>query len=45
MLRDWLHHCDLVKFAKYRLTEKEMEEMYESVVDFIASTRIRGDGK
>jgi len=45
MLRDWLHHCDLVKFAKYRLTEKEMEEMYGSVADFIASTRIRGDEK
>ncbi len=45
MLRDWLNHCDLVKFAKYRLTEKEMEEMYGSVADFIASTRIRGNEK
>ncbi len=45
MLRDWLNHCDLVKFARYRLTEKEMEEMYKSIADFIASTRISGDKK
>ena len=43
MLQDWLNHCDLVKFAKYRLTEDEMEEMYKSVADFIALTRVRGD--
>ncbi len=45
MLRDWLNHCDLVKFARYRLTEDEMEEMYKSVADFITATRIRGDEK
>ncbi len=39
MLRDWMNHCDLVKFARYRLTAHEMEQMYSSVTDFIAATQ------
>ena len=45
MLRDWLNHCDLVKFARYSLSADEMEEMYRSVADFISSTRPEGDKK
>lgn len=43
MLRDWLNHCDLVKFARYSLTMNEMEQMYSSVNDFITSTQLGDD--
>lgn len=39
MLKDWMNHCDLVKFAGYTLTAKEMEAMYSSVAEFITATQ------
>jgi len=39
MLEEWMNHCDMVKFARYRLTEQEMESMYHTVADFITTTR------
>jgi len=39
MLGDWLTHCDLVKFARYNLTKNEIEQMFNSVSDFITATR------
>jgi hypothetical protein len=39
MLDDWLTHCDLVKFARYSLSETEMEDMFDSVTDFITATK------
>jgi hypothetical protein len=39
MLGDWLTQCDLVKFAKYRLTKNEMEQMFNSISGFVTATR------
>jgi len=38
LLRDWLNHCDMVKFARYRLTKDEMEQMLAQVRRFIKTT-------
>ena len=38
LLRDWLNHCDMVKFARYRLTKDEMEQMLAQVRRFIETT-------
>ena len=38
LLRDWLNHCDMVKFARYRLTEAEMEQMLGQVRQFVEAT-------
>jgi len=43
MLGDWLTHCDLVKFARYTLTKNEIEQMFNSVSDFITATRHEDD--
>ena len=43
MLRNWMSHCDLAKFAGYGLTIDEMEQMSNSVTDFITAT-CTGDG-
>ena len=43
MLRNWMNHCDLAKFAGYCLTIDDMEQMSNSVTDFITAT-CTGDG-
>lgn len=43
MLRDWMNHCDLIKFAGYGLSREDMEAMYASVAEFIEATRIKGE--
>ncbi len=38
LLKDWLNHCDMVKFARYTLTVEEMEQMLVQVREFIEAT-------
>jgi len=38
LLNNWLNHCDMVKFARYTLTEDEMEQMLAQVRQFIKTT-------
>jgi hypothetical protein len=38
LLGDFLHHCDLAKFARWVLSFEEMEEMYGSARTFISET-------
>ncbi len=38
LLRDWLNHCDMVKFARYNLTKEEMEQMLAQVRQFVEAT-------
>ena len=37
-LADFLHHCDLAKFARWQLSLPEMESMHESARAFIVET-------
>jgi hypothetical protein len=39
LLKDFLSHCDMVKFAKYLPDEKESESSYESAKRFIDETK------
>jgi hypothetical protein len=39
LLEDFLHHCDLPKFARWQLSVREMESMHESARAFIFNTR------
>jgi hypothetical protein len=39
LLKDFLSHCDMVKFAKYLPDEKESEASYESAKRFIEETK------
>jgi hypothetical protein len=39
LLEDFLNHCDLIKFAKWGASEKELESMQESARAFILDTR------
>jgi hypothetical protein len=39
LLEDFLHHCDLIKFARWGATEHELESMHESARAFILDTR------
>ncbi len=38
LLKDWLIHCDMVKFARYTLTVEEMEQMVVQIREFIEKT-------
>ena len=38
LLKEWLNHCDMVKFARYSLTKEEMEQMVGQVRQFIEVT-------
>ena len=38
LLGDFLHHCDLAKFARWVLSLEEMEEMYGSARTFVSET-------
>ncbi|MBI4849778.1 MAG: hypothetical protein HY808_14605 [Nitrospirae bacterium] len=40
LLKDFLSHCDMVKFAKYLPGEKESEASYGSATRFIDETKI-----
>jgi len=46
LLREFLRHCDLVKFAKYLPTQEEVEKVYNSAKKFVEETRqvYNGDG-
>ena len=37
-LADFLHHCDLAKFARWQLSLPEMESMHESARAFVVET-------
>ena len=39
LLEDFLHHCDLPKFARWQLSVREMEAMQESARSFIVNTQ------
>ena len=39
LLEDFLNHCDLIKFARWGATERELESMHESARAFILDTR------
>lgn len=39
LLEDFLHHCDLAKFARWSLSKEEMEAMRESAVRFVIETQ------
>lgn len=39
LLREFLAHCDLVKFAKYGPTQGESHESFKSVKDFVEQTK------
>jgi hypothetical protein len=45
LLRNWLNHCDMVKFARYSVTREEMEQMYAEVRAFIESTHPDASGR
>jgi hypothetical protein len=38
-LEDFLNHCDLIKFARWSASERELESMHESARVFIFDTR------
>jgi hypothetical protein len=39
LLKDFLSHCDMVKFAKYQPDENESEASYESAKRFVEETK------
>ncbi len=39
LLEDFLKHCDLAKFARWNLSQEEMEKMHLSAVTFVSQTR------
>lgn len=39
LLRDFLKHCDLVKFAKYGPTKEEIDGVYNTAVRFVEETK------
>ena len=39
LLREFLMHCDLVKFARYQPSEHEAEEMFTAAVRFVQETK------
>jgi hypothetical protein len=39
LLEDFLNHCDLIKFARWGASERELESMHESARAFILDTR------
>lgn len=42
-LKNWLIHCDMVKFAKGTLTTEIMNDMLSNLCSFIKSTRIKAE--
>jgi len=38
LLADFLHHCDLAKFARWVLSVEEMEKMHDSARAFVVET-------
>ena len=43
LLEDFLNHCDLIKFARWGATDRELESMHESARAFILDTRPQPD--
>lgn len=40
LLRDFLEHCDLVKFARYGPTKEEIDEVYDTAKRFVEETKL-----
>jgi len=40
ILKDFLVHCDMVKFAKYGPSAKEIDESFDIVIKFVNETKI-----
>jgi hypothetical protein len=38
-MKEFLSHCDMVKFAKYQPGKNEIDASYESAIKFIDQTR------
>ena len=45
LVGDFLSHCDLVKFARYGPTEKEIDGVYDSAVKLVDETKSAGESK
>lgn len=45
LVGNFLGHCDLVKFARYGPTEKEIEGVYDSAVKLVDETKSEGENK
>ncbi len=39
LLEDFLHHCDLAKFARWSLSISEMQLMHQSALSFVEKTK------
>ena len=44
LLRDFLSHCDMVKFARYKPEENEIESSYESAQNLVEQTKQTDEG-
>jgi len=44
LLNEFLGNCDLVKFARWGLTESEMEAMFQSAWQFVDETKASSEG-
>ena len=44
LLRDFLSHCDMVKFARYKPEEDEIESSYESAQNLVEQTKQTDEG-
>ena len=42
-LEEFLQHCDLAKFAQWRLSQEEMQAMFKSAWEFVEQTRPSGE--
>lgn len=45
LLEDFLKHCDLAKFARWKLSQEEMEAMHASAVAFVNTTKPESEDK
>lgn len=45
LLEDFLKHCDLVKFARWKLSQAEMEQMHASALTFVNATKPQPEGE
>lgn len=43
LLRDFLRHCDMVKFAKYGPTKEEIDGVYDTARRFVEETAMAGN--
>ena len=45
LLKDFLFHCDLVKFARYGPTEKEIDSSFKSAENLVDQTKRTAEGE